>query len=262
MFKKLQGVDLVPEYVHSKAKLYRLDADKLSNKYYIVTSASTRHLLNTPEVVGFENYDRMCNPTKTTLDFFNKKGLITSANILTILRGGLNYPLEECCYRAGIPVNDMSFLSCERVFDGELITGLDIKYKKLSIIDGGTLIIGDIIATGDPIDAKVSSRLIMNIFFKNSPLHDGAMIIGNDRIIAARCTLPISERPGLPARYGMRHKAAVGISERSDADVIVVSEQTGGISFVSAGEVTPVDSSSTLKLLIRGKQKEEEESKK
>ena len=120
----------------------------------------------------------------------------------------------------------------------------------------------DIIATGDPIDAKVSSRLIMNIFFKNSPLHDGAMIIGNDRIIAARCTLPISERPGLPARYGMRHKAAVGISERSDADVIVVSEQTGGISFVSAGEVTPVDSSSTLKLLIRGKQKEEEESKK
>ena len=101
----------------------------------------------------------------------------------------------------------------------------------------------DIIATGDAIDAKVSSRLIMNIFFKNSPLHDGAMIIGNDRIIAARCTLPISERPGLPARYGMRHKAAVGISERSDADVIVVSEQTGGISFVSAGEVTPVDSS-------------------
>ena len=123
MFKKLQGVDLVPEYTHSKAKLYRLDADKLFNKYYIVTSASTRHLLNSPEVVGFENYDRMCNPTKTTLDFFNKKGLITAANILTILRGGLNYPLEECCYRAGIPVNDMSFLSCERVFDGELISG-------------------------------------------------------------------------------------------------------------------------------------------
>ena len=53
MFKKLQGVDLVPEYTHSKAKLYRLDADKLFNKYYIVTSASTRHLLNSPEVVGF-----------------------------------------------------------------------------------------------------------------------------------------------------------------------------------------------------------------
>ena len=69
MFKKLQGVDLVPEYAHSKARLYRLDADKLSNKYYIVTSASTRHLLNSPEIVGFENYDRMCNPTKVTLDY-------------------------------------------------------------------------------------------------------------------------------------------------------------------------------------------------
>ena len=149
MFKKLQGVDLVTVYDHAKARLYRLDADKLNNHYYIVTSATTRHLLNSPEVVGFENYDRMCNPTKTVLDFFNRKGLITSANILTILRGGLNYPLEECCYRAGISVNDMSFLSCERVFDGELISGLDIKYKKLSIIDGGTLIIGDIIATGD-----------------------------------------------------------------------------------------------------------------
>ena len=124
------------------------------------------------------------------------------------------------------------------------------------------MLLDDYERTGDIIDAKINTRLIENIFFKNSPLHDGAMIIGNDRIIAARCTLPISERPGLPARYGMRHKAAVGISERSDADVIVVSEQTGGISFVSAGEVTPVDSSSTLKLLIRGKQKEEEESKK
>lgn len=149
MFKKLQGVNLVPEYTHAKAKLYKLDAAHLLNKYYVVTSASTRYLLNTPEVVGFENYDRMCNPTKVALEYFNQQQLISSANILTILRGGLNYPLEECCYRAGIPVNDMSFLSCERVFEGELITGLDIKYKKLSIINKGTLIIGDIIATGD-----------------------------------------------------------------------------------------------------------------
>lgn len=149
MFKKLEGVDLVPEYRHNKANLYRLDAPKLCNKYYVVTSSSTRRLLNTPEVVGFENYDCMCNPTKVVLEYFSKQGLINQANILTILRGGLNYPLEESCFRVGIPVNDMSFLSCERVFEGELITGLDIKYKKLSIIHKGTLIIGDIIATGD-----------------------------------------------------------------------------------------------------------------
>lgn len=149
MFKKLEGVELIPEYRHDKANLYALEAPELINKYYVVTSASTRRLLNSPEVVGFENYDCMCNPTKVALEYFNSKNLITHANILTILRGGLNYPLEESCFRVGIPVNDMSFLSCERIFEGELITGLDIKYKKLSIIDNGTLIIGDIIATGD-----------------------------------------------------------------------------------------------------------------
>lgn len=149
MFKKFEGVNLATEFTHKKATLYRLDAPKLTNKYYIVTSESTRRLLNSPEVVGFECYDCMCNPTKVVLSHFNKKGLIKHANILTILRGGLNYPLEECCYRVGIQVTDMGFLSCERVFHGDTIAGLDIRYKKLSIIDGSSLVIGDIIATGD-----------------------------------------------------------------------------------------------------------------
>ena len=108
----------------------------------------------------------------------------------------------------------------------------------------------DIISTGDIVDARIGSRLIMNIFFKNSPLHDGAMIIASDRIVAARCTLPISDRKDLPASYGMRHKAAVGLSEQCDADVIVVSEQTGKISFVRGGKVIPVPSMNELKLLI------------
>ena len=98
----------------------------------------------------------------------------------------------------------------------------------------------DIIDNGDRIDADIKERLIENIFFKNSPLHDGAMIIGGGRIIAARCTLPITERGDLPARYGMRHKSAVGISERSDADVIVVSEQRGEIAFVRDGVIRPI----------------------
>lgn len=108
----------------------------------------------------------------------------------------------------------------------------------------------DIIDTGDTIDARISCRLIMNIFYKNSPLHDGAMVIGGGRIIAARCTLPITERTDLPARLGMRHKAAVGISEQSDADVVVVSEQTGRISFVRRGMLKTVDSINNLKLLL------------
>lgn len=110
----------------------------------------------------------------------------------------------------------------------------------------------DVIATGDRIDARISSRLIQNIFFKNSPLHDGAMVIDDGRILAARCTLPISERPDLPASYGMRHKAAMGISEQTDADVIVVSEQTGRVSFVHESEVTVISSVNVLKLKIKG----------
>lgn len=107
----------------------------------------------------------------------------------------------------------------------------------------------DIISTGDTVDARISRPLIENIFFKNSPLHDGAMILGPNRIIAARCTLPITDR-SIPARYGMRHKAAVGLSERYDASVIVVSEQTGIVSFVKEGKITPVKNMNTLKLLI------------
>lgn len=114
----------------------------------------------------------------------------------------------------------------------------------------------DIISTGDSIDAEIVHRLIMNIFFKNSPLHDGAMVIGGNRIIAARCTLPISERTDLPAHYGMRHKAAVGITEQSDAEVVVVSEQTGTISYVRAGVITPVDSINSLKLMLKESGKE------
>ena len=108
----------------------------------------------------------------------------------------------------------------------------------------------DILDSGDAIDSNISSSLIENIFFKNSPLHDGAVIIGGNRILAARCTLPITERTDIPAKYGMRHKSAIGISERSDADVIVVSEQRGTVSFVSDGKITPVESRNQLKLLL------------
>ena len=108
----------------------------------------------------------------------------------------------------------------------------------------------DIIGTGDRIDAAIHRRLIENLFFKNSPLHDGAMIITGDRIEAARCTLPITERTDIPANYGMRHKAAIGITEASDADVIVVSEETGGISFIKGGKVTPIQNINELKLIL------------
>lgn len=108
----------------------------------------------------------------------------------------------------------------------------------------------DILSTGDRIDAKIHRRLIMSLFFKNSPLHDGALVISGGKIVAARCTLPITEKTDIPARFGMRHKAAIGITEETDADAIVVSEETGNISFVKGGEVTPIGNINELKLLL------------
>jgi uncharacterized protein (TIGR00159 family) len=108
----------------------------------------------------------------------------------------------------------------------------------------------DIISTGDKIDAAIHRRLIMNLFFKNSPLHDGALVIAGDRIAAARCTLPITQRKNIPASYGMRHKAAIGITEETDADVIVVSEETGKIAYVKEGKVTKINNINELKLLL------------
>ena len=108
----------------------------------------------------------------------------------------------------------------------------------------------EVISTGDRIDAAIHRRLIMNLFFKNSPLHDGALIISGGRIAAARCTLPITERTNIPANFGMRHKAAIGITEETDADAIVVSEESGNISFVKGGTVTPIRNINELKLLL------------
>ena len=91
--------------------------------------------------------------------------------------------------------------------------------------------------TGDEIDAAVSTMILESIFYKNSPLHDGAVIISGNRIKAARCVLPVTDDEDFPAHLGMRHRAAVGLSESSDAVVIVVSEQSGGISVTHEGEL-------------------------
>ncbi|MDP4270666.1 MAG: diadenylate cyclase CdaA [Bacteroidota bacterium] len=84
--------------------------------------------------------------------------------------------------------------------------------------------------TGEPINGDVGTSLIENIFFKNSPLHDGAMIIVNDKIVAAGCILPVSHDTQLPKELGLRHRAALGITQETDAKVIVVSEERGTIS--------------------------------
>ena len=100
--------------------------------------------------------------------------------------------------------------------------------------------------SGDMIDALINTRLIENIFFKNSPLHDGAMIIAGDRIKAAGCILPVSHDTNVPRSLGLRHRSALGIAQATDAFAIVVSEETGNISVAHRGKLSTRLSSTDL----------------
>ncbi|MFA5328725.1 MAG: diadenylate cyclase CdaA [Prolixibacteraceae bacterium] len=95
----------------------------------------------------------------------------------------------------------------------------------------------DIVRSGEKINSRISSALIETIFFKNTPLHDGAVVILGNRIAAARCILPLTERQDLDPGFGLRHRAAIGISEATDALAIVVSEEKGSISLAVQGEL-------------------------
>ncbi|MDR2692554.1 MAG: diadenylate cyclase CdaA [Dysgonamonadaceae bacterium] len=94
------------------------------------------------------------------------------------------------------------------------------------------------VETGETLNADISARLIENIFFKNSPLHDGAMIISGKKIKAAGCILPVSQDLTIPKYLGLRHRAALGLSQETDAKIIIVSEETGKISMAYHGELT------------------------
>lgn len=109
------------------------------------------------------------------------------------------------------------------------------KVGALIVIEKGVNL-DDITDSGDRIDARINQRLIENIFFKNSPLHDGAMVISHKRIKAAGCILPVSHDTDIPKELGLRHRAAMGVSQSSDAIAIVVSEETGRISVSQNGK--------------------------
>lgn len=108
-----------------------------------------------------------------------------------------------------------------------------------------------LINTGDTINALINNVIIESIFFKNSPLHDGATIIRDNYIVATRVVLPISDNSKIPSRFGLRHRAALGISEKTDAVCLLVSEETGEISYIKDGEfvlyTTPEELNEKLK---------------
>ncbi|MGB2153396.1 MAG: diadenylate cyclase [Flavobacteriaceae bacterium] len=104
--------------------------------------------------------------------------------------------------------------------------------------------------TGDKTNIGLSSQILETIFFKNSPLHDGAVIIKDNTITATRVVLPVSESSTIPKRYGLRHRAGAGISEKTDALVIVISEQRGQITYIKNGEFINFSSGDKLKRIL------------
>ena len=129
--------------------------------------------------------------------------------------------------------------------------------RKLAYSKTGALILierqtklGDVMSSGTIIDSQISQGLIENIFVPNTPLHDGAVIIGDGRIKAAACVLPLTENNNFSKELGTRHRAAIGISEVADCIAIVVSEETGKISLAQNGEITRDYTYATLKKTI------------
>lgn len=119
------NVVLEPVFNEQGVICYRLEGENYVNEYYVTSEAETRKLLNTPEIVGYEVYNCLIPSTSQMLYYLKEQKKVTTANILSILRGALNYPLEESCYREHIRVHDISFLSSERVFVEEEIAGLE-----------------------------------------------------------------------------------------------------------------------------------------
>lgn len=154
-----------------------------------------------------------------------------------------------------------NFLNEDCRYDRDMIMPIVMACLNMSKQKVGALIViqndlplGDFVRTGERIEARISQRLIENIFFKNSPLHDGAMIISGGQITAAACILPVSHDLDIPKEFGLRHRAARGISKETDALAIVVSEETGGITASYDNDYLPhIDAAHLERILMRGR---------
>ncbi|MEA4825110.1 MAG: diadenylate cyclase CdaA [Clostridium sp.] len=192
----------------------------------------------------------------TTLNWIlNKTITIGVLSFVIIFQPEIRKALEHIGRSA---FTDKHILEDEEIIE-EVITEVTNAVENLSKSRTGALIVieqttglGDIIATGTKIDAEISSALLENIFVVNTPLHDGATVIRNDRIAAAGCFLPLTNNPNINKQLGTRHRAAIGISEISDSLVIIVSEETGVISLTVNGNLTRYYTKDRLKdILIR-----------
>lgn len=146
----------------------------------------------------------------------------------------------------------------EQAEKSQLITEIVHSCQAMSKSRIGALIVleretklGEIIDTGIPLNADVSSELLVNIFIPKTPLHDGAVIVRDNKIVAAASFLPLSQNPNLSKELGTRHRAGLGVSEESDAVVVIVSEETGGISIAMGGELNVNLSGDALESVLK-----------
>ena len=149
MITPLDGTSLRYAGLMGATSIYELRGSSLRNRYYLLSGPGSRQLLSSPEVVGFPCYTALLDETVAALHHLVSNGLGGDLDIFTILRGGLNYPLEEAAFRCGMRVRDMHFVSCERIAENHVIKGLEIKYDKIHPTRDRVLAIGDILATGD-----------------------------------------------------------------------------------------------------------------
>ena len=152
--------------------------------------------------------------------------------------------------------NGLLFRKLQQSTELEILTIVEACVNMSETLTGALIVITrenelpEIVETGQMLDADMSIALIETIFYKNNPLHDGALIVTENRLKAARCVLPVTKNPHFPASYGLRHRAAMGLSETTDAFTIVVSEQTGKIAYTDKGKLYTDISPARLKEVL------------
>ena len=152
-------------------------------------------------------------------------------------------------------------LSQERIPDEAITEIADAVFTMASSKTGALIVLSPMkeailpyLQSGELIESRISSALLQNIFYKNTPLHDGAVIIVGRKILAAKSVLPISKAVNLPMEFGMRHRSALGMSEETNTLIIVVSEQTGGVSYFMQGRYKKVENREELENIIKQRQ--------
>ncbi|OLD41204.1 MAG: TIGR00159 family protein [Armatimonadetes bacterium 13_1_40CM_3_65_7] len=174
----------------------------------------------------------------------SRVSLLVPIALLILFQPELRRMLEQLG-RGGVSLLGLHFAGLDREARIRLVNDVARAARILGSRKIGALIVlerrvglADFIETGIRIDGIATVQLLINIFFPNTPLHDGAVIIRGDRVVAAGCLLPLTQRPGLSRALGTRHRAALGITEETDAVAVVVSEETGSLSLAREGRIS------------------------